>query len=444
MTSSIKVLFVLRSGSRSHGCKKQYTRLLLHHLPVKSIGLATDDRSLLQEEYPQQVTTLHTNDPILPSAWDCCVVQDHRSLRFLKKKCGSTVPPVIWIAHSNDPEDQATAGEDIFSLVIASGMIVKKDLNVPEELATNIYIPAPAPSLDDWENLYHDGTVRLIWIPPEEDRSLRVSKEVVSAINQEPGMRLTIVCEKPVANILKMLGNDNIAYVSTPVPSLPVRSSPVGSSSAQPSSVRSSPVRSADTIILASQDKARDYLFRQYPTVIVGMRGLGGAVTGENLAQQLSTHFQGRAGGSLYEMIPAALLLEEIRCLVREKSTLFPALKDQLAQIRQHDDTSSMVRSFTRELERVIQLHHCLSGKAPATALKPTLPLNIRIDSLPDPDPSYIVSNHINRHLGVLGEEEYRLVSRCNGQNDLDTILENEESFEFIKELWAKKMIFFS
>lgn len=334
-----------------------------------------------------------------------------------KKNCFS-VPVVYCMLDQKKP---IKLFPNLYRILIYSPFVAQNIYGLPPEIYLNYW-----PFIQNQDNQRCANIIKLnniLHIPSQNDKSLYSTRTLIKIFNQFSQYKLTIYYNGDPSE-LQPLCNPNITVYPFPLGNIDWHHFQV---------------------LIGSEEIAVNGLVNDIPVIVVGLKGIGGLVTLQNIKSFINFRFEGRNGGETFEYIPPKILLYELDKM--NNSELYSNISNNSSYLRNHLSYCYSDDKILSKFQEIICI--CKNIKENKyESIFPTLSRNIRLVN--KNGSYYLVNYQYGTILGKLDSDAGEWLKKFNGKTSLKELTENftiEESLEcdeFIKDLWNKKSILIS
>lgn len=246
---------------------------------------------------------------------------------------------------------------------------------------------------------------------------------IIRLFNNLPSIRITIYTVPQIHNQIHGFANENITFQIYNKPN---------------------DVLIKANLVITHGYSARKFIGQKVPTMIIGVNGLGGWVTPDNVNYFLKDNFRGRLGGSFNEHIPSQIVVDEL-LEIKEAENLNNILSENALILDEYLNSFSP-KSIDTVISSVTSVYKKLMNESDRGSLIPKLASNVALVNNAD---QMILINRtiINDVLFSIPQNEKEFLDHlqegvltCKELWDKYDISEND-FWDTIKSLWERKAI---
>jgi hypothetical protein len=404
-------------------------QLLAHMAKVHSVVVVGEVKfEVVQFLKTKLNLQVQSQDKLRLKECDVLITQDGATLRQIEKHAKVACIPIVFINHSSRWRHQPFVCSNLTSVVSLSSQ--KQSINVPIEIIQSIKAPIYAKTHTselDRENTHFSDSYKhqAIHYYQNSDRDLRIIKTLISVFNVRTDYGLTIVAPRAINRIIRMLCNSNISLKDK-------------------RQFNANQLTRFD-VAIASDGEAVQSMISGVATIILGKRGLSGLVTSQNIQEHLKFHLSGRIGGELDEMIPLALVHEELNTVAQEKQHITKEMQSVGQTVKNAYNSEQIFTFLEAEITKAILLYRKLFFEND-TSLLPCKSRNIT--SVSSNNGEALLVSDMGQILGKITSRENIILGKCNGKTSIEQIATEtatpiQELAQFIRLIWEDKIIFF-
>lgn len=205
--------------------------------------------------------------------------------------------------------------KNLFGAIQDIGDVSLSKSGVPNEIITHIDLSLEVPNVTYKE----DGG--LVYYSPFGGDSKEHVLTIIKLFNRLPSMNIKIYISNKIYDFVKGFSNSNINFFCYRIP--------------KELSIEANKV-------ITHGYSARSFIKQKIPTIIVGVNGLGGWITPDNINYLLKDNFKGRPSGNYNEYIPLEILVDEFT-EIKEENNLNVIL----------NKNASIIRNYTKSLTNI-------------------------------------------------------------------------------------------
>jgi hypothetical protein len=428
----MNILFVLTRESKQDSYEYTFALNLFEHLMLKNktgiltgSTIVTDIRSKFNIPDLTDATAIITRMDF--KEWDVIVVYDPNVLQVLDDNphLNHEYPKIAYLCHAKDYHGLSCATKNI--LLAFNIMAAAIGDWLPKEKVCNLLKPLfYHHSPDNTRSGVSNATkINAIHFVLGSDDKLSTVKSIIVAFNCLLHAELTIVAPIKVIAILKTIANHNVHFVDA--------------------ATWDDKLMTNYTVAIVSEYQAVKALYFGLPTLVAGIRGLGGPVFPDNIYEHIKNQFEGRIGGEPGEFIPTMGIIE---LMMRFHDAPQKISEATMAVTKIISAEFSPRRTFG-----IIESHinvHLKSNRSISSAdnysLKPFKISGSRVIT-DQADAPYLVDIN-NKVIKSVNPKEAFLFAQCNGEKTLKDILQGSpgdplHARAFILDLWKKNILSF-
>ncbi len=317
----------------------------------------------------------------------------------------------------NNSEYEVIPFDNLFGAIQDIGDTPLYKSGIPRELIAQVDMSLETPKVT-----YTKDDSVAYYSPFESDTPEHVLT-IVKLFNQLSSINITIFTSLEIQNYVESFSNSNISFCSYNNP--------------KELSIKANKV-------ITYGFSARSFIQQKIPTVIIGINGLGGWITPDNIEYLLKDNFKGRPSGRFNELIPLEILVDEFS-EVKEEKSLKEILNENALIVTNYIKEFSPER-MTDFIDKQDKLYHAFIDIKKRAALIPKLASNV--DMIKEKETTMIQRREINDVLFSLPESDLEFLEDLKNNISCKDLkekheMDDDEFWEIMIPLWERKAIVF-
>lgn len=428
----MNVLFILTDAPARDSYENTFTLNLFEYLALKHnaavlVGSTIGSDLSAYFDTPSLGETDLNINAINFKEWDIIIVSNPSALPALDEILQlNQDPKVVYICHAEDYHGISYANKNI--LLALNIMSPANNDWLPKEKICSLPRPlfCSKPPDKDRSASNASGKIKVVHFVLATDDKLSIAKSIIVSVNCLLNVELTVVAPAKTIPILKSIANQNIDFVDE--------------------ALWDEKLIADFNLSITSAYQAVKTLYFGIPTLVAGIRGLGGLVDMNNVHEHIANRFEGRIGGEPGELVPTLGIIELVMRFYEASQKISNEASAVAAVLSTEFSPKKTFGIIESEINVRLQANRSISS-ADNYAVKPYKISGARV--IADQNGAQYLVDINNKVIKSVDQKEAFLLAQCDGEKTLKDIVQGARSGDpgkvrtFFLDLWRQNMLSF-